>query len=546
MKVVTDDEGSDRSIEIMDGNCAAAPHRLPKSVKQRVTTSNTVDSKVIHPFFARTFATEVVVSGTKRATPETKFAEHGSSECGRRATTVASGKGTMRKTTSMPAEFPRPPPLELSERNGHVSIETQPIEVATTAGSSRAASLKLKTQVHQMKVLPIDVLYQSVAEPQGIDHSSGCDQRPERRRPTKSKGLPHMEKQESSSSASKTTSVGNEGDLSLPVYSFMDYRNPAAAVVYTKCENEANSLVETLKGPLGFDLEWRVMWQAGAKERRTALVQLCDLRTILLIQVSSMKRFPQKVTEVIESAHILKTGANILNDGEKLYRDFGICAQGLVELGALARRADNKFTAVYNREIVSLSKMVAMYLGRSLLKGKVRTSNWEADLNTQMVEYAANDAHCALMVHRKLLQIAAKGDNKLDLASYSCKVNPRSPKLKEKDTGSSPLGQGGANTLSYQKFQALPDYCIPEPPRPQHLRAYKLWHHDKMPVDKMCIALRTGGRVEPLKESTVISYVVGALQADKRLPFDMERLKGLVQMEASSWQRHRQWIASRE
>jgi len=41
--------------------------------------------------------------------------------------------------------------------------------------------------------------------------------------------------------------------------------------------------------PLGFDLEWRVMWQAGAPERRTALVQLCDTRTVLLIQVSSMK-----------------------------------------------------------------------------------------------------------------------------------------------------------------------------------------------------------------------------------------------------------------
>jgi hypothetical protein len=57
-----------------------------------------------------------------------------------------------------------------------------------------------------------------------------------------------MEKQESLSSASKTTPVSNEGDLSLPVYSFMDYRNPAAAVVYTKCENEVDSLIETLKG----------------------------------------------------------------------------------------------------------------------------------------------------------------------------------------------------------------------------------------------------------------------------------------------------------
>lgn len=30
--------------------------------------------------------------------------------------------------------------------------------------------------------------------------------------------------------------------------------------------------------------------------------------------------------------------------------------------------------------------MVAMYLGKTLLKGKVRTSNWEADLSRNMIE----------------------------------------------------------------------------------------------------------------------------------------------------------------
>lgn len=74
------------------------------------------------------------------------------------------------------------------------------------------------------------------------------------------------------------------------------------------------------------------------------------------------------------------------DDGDKLYRDFGIRAQGLVELGALAMKADDKFKSVYNREIVSLAKMVAMYLGKTLSKGSVRTSNWEAELNTKMVQ----------------------------------------------------------------------------------------------------------------------------------------------------------------
>ncbi|KAF9224733.1 ribonuclease H-like protein [Gyrodon lividus] len=544
MKLVTDDEGSDWSIEIMDGNCVS--QRVPKPVKQTVPTGNATDSKTIHPFFLEDSSTKVVVSEIKPAGQRTR---HKSSKCGQTATTV--GKESMRKATSMPAELMHPPPLQFFQTNDHVSIETQTIEVATA--SSRAVSLKAKTQLHHSKAPEIDALYKGSAArrfPQGIDHSEH-DRRPnlphfpERRwsTSTNSRGPSQIEWKGSSRSISKANAPTNEGDLSLPVYSFMDYRDPAAAVVYTKCENEANNLVQTLKGPLGFDLEWRVMWQPGAQERRTALVQLCDHCTILLIQVSSMKRFPQKVMEIIESASLIKTGANILNDGEKLYRDFGIRARGLVELGALASRADDKFASMYNREIVSLSKMVAMYLGKTLLKGKVRTSNWEADLNTKMVEYAANDAHCALMVHNKLLEIAAKDGKKLALTSYSRQVNPRLSKPQEKDH---PLLQGDANTRSYQNSQALPDYCIQKPPRPQYLRAYKLWHNDNMTLDKMCMTLRTGGRVEPLKDSTVISYVVGALQADARLPFDMEKLKELVRAEASSWQRHRQWISSRE
>ena len=43
--------------------------------------------------------------------------------------------------------------------------------------------------------------------------------------------------------------------------------------------------------PLGFDLEWRIFFRKGISpsERRTALIQLCDTRTILLVHVSAMK-----------------------------------------------------------------------------------------------------------------------------------------------------------------------------------------------------------------------------------------------------------------
>ncbi|KAG2108521.1 ribonuclease H-like protein [Suillus discolor] len=326
-----------------------------------------------------------------------------------------------------------------------------------------------------------------------------------------------------------------EAASQMPNYSYANYCTPSPAVVYTRCEDEANKLVQTLESPLGFDLEWRVLWNSGAQERRTALVQLCDKSTILLIQVSQMKRFPERVLEVIESPNIVKTGANIHNDGEKLYRDFGITTRGLVELGALAHVADDTFSGIYKRRVVSLAKMVAMYLECNLVKSKERTSNWEADLNNKMVHYAANDAHAALMVHLKLLDLAKAGNKELDPTKYTSSVDPPSQRAGSTKVTSSPTPP---------EFNA--PSLAPTPPRPQYMRAYNLWHHRNTPLDKMCNILKTGGRVEPLKESTVISYVVGAIQADTSLPFDMSKLLELVKMEAGSWSRHRAWLMDAE
>ena len=86
------------------------------------------------------------------------------------------------------------------------------------------------------------------------------------------------------------TKAKSQGKPNLPLYSYKQYR-PTPAVVYTQHEEEANDLVQGMKGPLGFDLEWVVTFRRRKTpmERRTALVQLCDARMILLVQVSAMK-----------------------------------------------------------------------------------------------------------------------------------------------------------------------------------------------------------------------------------------------------------------
>ena len=58
-----------------------------------------------------------------------------------------------------------------------------------------------------------------------------------------------------------------------------------------------------------------------------------------------------------------------------------------MEVGALATKADIKVSSIYNRQVVSLTKMPAsLYLGKTLVKVSVRTSNWEPLLTPKMIQ----------------------------------------------------------------------------------------------------------------------------------------------------------------
>ena len=49
--------------------------------------------------------------------------------------------------------------------------------------------------------------------------------------------------------------------------------------------------IDAASRPLGFDMEWRFYWSKGRTvSRRTALVQIGDERTIILVQLSAMTR----------------------------------------------------------------------------------------------------------------------------------------------------------------------------------------------------------------------------------------------------------------
>ncbi|KAL4262805.1 3'-5' exonuclease domain-containing protein [Pleurotus pulmonarius] len=353
-------------------------------------------------------------------------------------------------------------------------------------------------------------------------------------------------------------------------YSYKLYE-PAPARVYVTNEDEANDLVGMLRGPIGFDMEWRVFYTRSSSGPvkvttcRTATVQVCDERMILVIQVHRMKRFPQKLKELIESKTIVKMGANILNDGAKLFSDYGVVGQNLVELGALARQADpdaaklfiTKRGTVRNSTagIASLAKVVAKYCGKVLEKPKERTSNWEASLTERQLTYAANDAHSALMAYLKILEIAKQHDRTLTPSAYTRHVSSALSGLPSEDEELDDEEASQGTDKGTEKHSIVPSVdtkatktdvapvIIPlthTGMRSQYWRAYRMWHGKGTSLEDMCKTLSIEG--PPLKRTTVISYVIGALQADTTLPFDMRKLREIVQTETKSWSYYKPWL----
>jgi hypothetical protein len=110
----------------------------------------------------------------------------------------------------------------------------------------------------------------------------------------------------------------------------------------------------------GLDLEWPPTFVKGKPENKVSLVQICNADTILLIQLSRMPGkielfvikeqleltygyigLPFELIKFFQDKSCLKSGVNIGADGLKLYRDFGIVTNGLVELRDMAEQTQS-------------------------------------------------------------------------------------------------------------------------------------------------------------------------------------------------------------
>ncbi|GAA5986596.1 hypothetical protein JCM5350_008311 [Sporobolomyces pararoseus] len=271
-------------------------------------------------------------------------------------------------------------------------------------------------------------------------------------------------------------------------------------VVFTTDEKVVEKTLAKLTGPMGFDLEWNPYDVQTKGQGKTALVQICDQETILLVQVARMKTFPKALKSFIEDPSKIKLGVQIAGDGRKLERDFGFKPQGLLELNDLTKRFDAQRHAGRFGPLIGLQELVGIYLDRYLPKDhSVRCGVWSGTLSEAQKSYGANDVYSSLHVLLALESlITSTTATSLDLFDFTTPGSRRLPPLSSSAatsrprTTAAPSGEGTDDGLS-----SLP---------PRKLQAYQLFQVDKLPLREVTAKM---SETSTIKHTSVLWNLLG-------------------------------------
>ena len=191
----------------------------------------------------------------------------------------------------------------------------------------------------------------------------------------------------------------------------------------------------------------------------------------------------------------------------KLFRDYGILASNLVELGALACQVDENFASTFNRPIVSLVKVVSYCLRKTLDKGPVRTSDWSKDLTREQMKCtysvrvslrevmisriidASNDVHSGMMVYRSLMKTARSSRVRLMPERYTV------------DLAEELEGKGDSDPIGRRRRDDSVQTASDDGGGSPHRTAYALWRQGHGLLD---ICIRMGDRTNPQSETEVM------------------------------------------
>lgn len=132
---------------------------------------------------------------------------------------------------------------------------------------------------------------------------------------------------------------------------------------------------------------------------------------VYVFHTARMRHFPGALRQLLQDAAITKVGNCLWADRGRLKHN-GVALAPCVELGALARDR-----GLLDGTQAKLDVLVAAFLGATLSKGAVRTSDWKRPLDAAQVAYAALDAWASAAVF-----VALRDDP--DLAPVDRRASP--------------------------------------------------------------------------------------------------------------------------
>ncbi|KZT50052.1 ribonuclease H-like protein [Calocera cornea HHB12733] len=175
--------------------------------------------------------------------------------------------------------------------------------------------------------------------------------------------------------------------------------SPCQLAVIHEWSKYADELVASLGNRIAFDLEWYNHPGQDKDAQRSAVLLLCDGHMALLIPLLRLQELPNSLRNTFESPGTLKAAVGISNDIARLWQEFKLVINNLVDISTLAKTVDPETwtVSIARNEALGARMLCAVYLKRPLIKDpSVRTGNWEAwPLSPEQLRYAFDDVICA-------------------------------------------------------------------------------------------------------------------------------------------------------
>jgi RNA polymerase sigma factor for flagellar operon FliA len=189
-------------------------------------------------------------------------------------------------------------------------------------------------------------------------------------------------------------------DELLPPYAGISLAN--VRLVRTP-EEAAQALADMApRDVIGFDTESKPTFRKGEESTGPHLLQFATEQTAYLFQVArpeAMAPLLATLRALLESPTLLKVGFGLTDDLRRVRAKLGIEPRNVLDLST-ALRIDKKHT-------LGAKTAVARYFGKTLQKSRrITTTNWSLpNLSEKQIQYAADDAHVALLVYRRAQEL---------------------------------------------------------------------------------------------------------------------------------------------